>query len=165
MSMLALETELSFEERFNQIALEALKRHPIEMVDAWREIGAHFGYQYLQQLKAAMKEGTGTHLYTVSRHAENNKKPFVARIKQDTEKLRTVIQKARQQIVFGYTLSDGRDLAKVKVAEMDALERDGKLMAELKREIGEITDNMQKASLGELLTQEQVQAARERAGV
>ena len=83
-----------------------------------------------------------------------------------------VLSKERQErrtkiavILFGYRVADGRDLADVGAHEVDRMASDGALMQEIQKELPQLTGNMRFANLRDLLSVEQVAAARKRAGV
>lgn len=43
-------------DRLSHACVEALERHPYDVVNAWRHVGAIFGYQFIQRLGASPKE-------------------------------------------------------------------------------------------------------------
>lgn len=158
----------TFEAQFAKLAFDAIRKYPESVVDAWREVGTQFGYEYLRKRMKDMQPAGpakepkspptpfSTHVPSMA------SRPYRPQQKVDRAKLQTAKAKA-VEIMFGYKMADGRDLAEVGAHEIDKFAKDGRLMAEVKKELPQLSGNMRFANLGEILTVEQVNAARKRA--
>jgi hypothetical protein len=164
----------TFEARFAVLATEALRHHPNSVVSAWRYMGEKFGYEYLRARMKDMKGSAAdkdtsplapsTETSIPASGSPKPDKPRPVPWNPDPKKLEKVTEKAKE-ILFGYKIADGRDIAKVGAHEVKRFVRDGRLLDEIDKRLPVLTDNMCFMDLGELITAEQFDEARKAAGV
>lgn len=152
--------------RLTATCVEAIRRHPENVTDAWRFVGATFGHEFIRGIMADMQPKGQTiepqfHPAPSSPSPRNNTiaspapAPYKPRVipPERLEKRRELQQIVRIQ--FGYKLGDGTDIAQLGVHELDVVDRDGAMVRAVKARIGVLTNEDRFKKVYEVMTQKQ----------
>lgn len=150
--------------RLTTACIEAVRRHPENIVDAWRFVGATFGHEFIRGIMADMQPKGQTiepqfHPAPSSPLPRNNTISSPAPYKPRVITLER-LEKRRElqrivQIKFGYKTSDGTDWAQIGAHELDGMDRDGAMARAVKARIGILTNEDRFRTVGDLMTAKQ----------
>lgn len=149
----------TFEATFVKLCFDALQRHPDSVIDAWRDVGANFGYEYL---RGRMKDMQGTVPQKEKQSPQTplshppivtTATPYKPAWKPEPKKHSGLALKVVKKIMFNRVDSKGIDWARFSRFEETGVMRDNAVVLAVREKYGPPkNENERNMTYGELMS-------------